>query len=140
MQFSRPQNRSFASYMKPVGCRFCTPTVSYSIYLQVKYYLYFFSPVCRRKWICDHGAVSGINEKCPASINILIKKMNKQNTLKDAFLRRNPPHPAVIRINPNHNHPLMVPVATCKMYKVNNDVSYLLYILLFISMSFTNVV
>ena len=51
--------------------------------------------------------------------------MNKQNILKDAFLRRKPPHQAVIKINPNHNHPLMIPIAPHKLLKVNKDVSCL---------------
>lgn len=82
---------------------------------------------CRRKWICNHTVVSGTNEKCPASINIFIKKMNKQNTLKDAFLRRNPPHPAVIKIISNHNHPLMVPLSPFKLLRVNDGVKECFY-------------
>lgn len=83
--------------------------------------------ICRRRWICNHTVVSGTNEKCPAVINILIKKINKQNTLKDAFLRRNPPHPAVIKINSNHNHPLMVPLSPFKLLKVNDGVKECFY-------------
>lgn len=83
--------------------------------------------ICRSKWICNHSVVSGTSENCPASISILIKKINKQNALKDCYLRRNPPHPAVIKIISNHNHPLMIPLSPFKVLKVNNGVKDCFY-------------
>lgn len=67
---------------------------------------------------------NGLQGKCPATIDVFIKKMNQHNKLKDAFLRRDPSFQALIKIKLNHNHPLpILKDSSVKFVKVNNDVS-----------------
>ncbi|KAH9382620.1 hypothetical protein HPB48_023168 [Haemaphysalis longicornis] len=65
--------------------------------------------VCHKTWRChlhDHNKVtSNLTTKCPASIDIKVKKVNKDTRRNDAFLRRDPPLCAVMKISAQHNHP-----------------------------------
>lgn len=79
-------------------------------------------PGCRRRWICQHRTV-----KCSAKVYVLIKKVNKQNKIKDAFLRRNPPFLAVIIIKSSHNHPLVTLSSSTKTLKINDGVKECFY-------------
>lgn len=73
--------------------------------------------------------MSGLNKTCPASISILIKTFNNESMLQDDLLKKKYPLPAVIRINPNHNHRLVLPLPSYKLIKINNDVSFFLSII-----------
>lgn len=87
-------------------------------------YFKFYRSVCSRKWICNHGIVSGLNKTCSASISILIKKFHSESMLEDDMFKNESPLPAVIRINPNHNHRLAIPLPAYKLLKLNKDVSF----------------
>ncbi|XP_049272631.1 uncharacterized protein LOC119397714 [Rhipicephalus sanguineus] len=66
--------------------------------------------VFHKKWRCQHSSINktvGRNStNCPAFVDVKIKKVTKHTKRNDAFLRRDVPLTALIKLNENHNHVL----------------------------------
>ncbi|KAL5238868.1 hypothetical protein ACI65C_006278, partial [Semiaphis heraclei] len=63
-------------------------------------------------WVCHHAAKNKTTKSkrdvtCQASLDILLKKNNKNTKKKnDEYLKREPPLCAIIKLKLNHNHPI----------------------------------
>jgi len=90
--------------------------MEYYVYVEhvyVTYVLMFlYRTVLHRSWLCQHSwknkACSGKQASkgtgCTASVDIKIKKVNRNTKKNDEFLRRSPPLAAVIKVSLEHNH------------------------------------
>lgn len=66
--------------------------------------------VCHKVWRCHFAELNKVsnrrNTKCKAMIDIKVKKVNASTRKNDAFLRRDPPLCAVMKLKLQHNHPV----------------------------------
>lgn len=64
--------------------------------------------VFHKVWVCQHNERNKTSEKrstrCPAKLDIKIKKVNRDTKKNDAFLCREVPLQAVIKFVSEHNH------------------------------------
>lgn len=65
--------------------------------------------VARKTWVCHFSNKNKIegskrNTRCGASIDIKIKKLNRDTIKNDKYLAQNPPLQAVITLKTAHNH------------------------------------
>ncbi|KAF4520715.1 hypothetical protein B566_EDAN004834 [Ephemera danica] len=63
----------------------------------------------RKYWICQHNQKNKVANskrctKCPLSLNIKIKKINRHTKRNDKFLCLDPPLPCIVTITGKHNH------------------------------------
>lgn len=81
--------------------------------------------------MCQHASknktnknevISKRNTVCQASLNILLKKNNKDTRKNDSFLKKDPPLCALVQLKLNHNHPINS-CGALKHLRVSDEVS-----------------
>jgi len=75
--------------------------------------IFYFRVIFHKYWVCQHASKNKTKLKestrdtvCKASLDILLKKNNKNTRKNDSYLKKDHPLCAVVQLNLSHNHPI----------------------------------
>lgn len=75
--------------------------------------IFYFRVIFHKYWVCQHASKNKTKLKestrdtlCKASLDILLKKNNKNTRKNDFYLKKDPPLCDVVQLNLSHNHPI----------------------------------
>lgn len=100
----------------------CLKNISIIIFYRVLFHIYF---IChhslKNKRYNKENTITERNTNCKATIDILLKKNDKNTRKNDPYLKLSPPLNAVIKIVWNHNHPI-ISCDAMKYLRTNSEV------------------